>query len=134
MGVMVRGKDDDHIDEVIQSAAIILSKHQFKIIDPDYDLFRQDRYMRFIPCGYDPKLAQLEMRTRKVYTNHLSALAPIFGRGVAPATPVWLYLIAAQSPLPSIPYTQATALKTPIYFYLAPPAPVNPQPWCIYRC
>ena len=87
MGVMLRGKDDDHLDDVIQSAAIILSKHQFKIIDPDYDLFRQDRYMRFIPCGYDPKLAQLEMRTRKVYTNHLSALAPIFGRGVGTGNP-----------------------------------------------
>lgn len=82
MAVMLRGRDDDHLDEVIQSAGITLSKHQFKIIDPDYDLFRQDRYMRFIPCGYDPKLAQLEMRSRKVYTNHLAALTPIFGRGV----------------------------------------------------
>ena len=90
--------------------------------------------MRFIPCGYDPKLAQLEMRTRKVYTNHLSALAPIFGRGGAPATPVWLYLIAAQSPLPSIPYFQATALKRPFIFISFPTGAGKSGPWCIYRC
>jgi conjugative transfer ATPase len=120
MAVLVRGHDDDHIDDIIQSASIILSKHQFRIIDTDYDLFRQDRYMRFIPCGFDPNLAQLEIRNRKIYTNHLSALTPIYGRGLGTGNPGILFFNRGAEPLSFDPLFPGDRVKNGHLFLFGP--------------
>ena len=115
MNIMVRGRDDDHLDDVIQMVNTVLVSNNFKIIDSEYDLFRLDRYMRCIPCGFNPELAQLEMRNRLVYTDHLASLLPFMAVVWVQATLARCILIAAANRSVLTRPIQGIALKwTPV--------------------
>lgn len=76
--------------------------------------------MRFIPCGYDPSLAQLEMRARKVYTNHLAALTPIFGRGTGSGRPGIVVFNRGAEPFCFDPLFPGDRVKNAHLFLLGP--------------
>lgn len=120
MALCVRGNDDDHIDDVIRQTNTVLTGNSFKIIDPDYDLFRQDRYMRFIPCGFDPNLAQLEMRNRLVYTSHLANLIPVYGRGLGSGNHGSVFFNRGAEPFSFDPTWAADRVKNAHLFLFGP--------------
>ena len=81
MLIAARAEDDDAMDDVLLSIDTILNKNNLSIIDPEHDEFRLDRYLRVIPCAYDPALKQNELRQRIIYTDHLANVIPFYGRG-----------------------------------------------------
>jgi conjugative transfer ATPase len=103
MGLCVRGDDDDHIDDVIRRANTVLTGNSFKIIDPDYDLFRQDRYMRFIPCGFD-----------------LANLLPVYGRGLGSGNHGIVFFNRGAEPLSFDPTWPGDRVKNAHLFLFGP--------------
>lgn len=80
MCIALRADDDDALDDALLVTDTLLAKNNLTAIDPEYDHFRMDRYIRFLPCAYDPKLDQVGLRQKLIYTNHLSSILPIYGR------------------------------------------------------
>lgn len=120
MNIMVRGRDDDHLDDVIQMVNTVLVSNNFKIIDSEYDLFRLDRYMRCIPCGFNPELAQLEMRNRLVYTDHLASLLPFYGRGLGTGNPGQVHFNRGGEPVCFDPTYSGDRVKNGHLFLFGP--------------
>ena len=87
MCIALRGRDDDDMDDRIVSADLLLQKNHLKVIDPEYDHFRLDRYIRMLPCAYDVSLDQVELRQRIIYTDHLANLLPFYGRSTGSGNP-----------------------------------------------
>ncbi len=87
MGIALRAEDDDTMDDRMREMDALLNKNQLRLIDPEFDVFRMDRYMRFLPCAYDVSLDQVDIRQRIIYTHHLANILPIYGRGVGTGNP-----------------------------------------------
>lgn len=87
MAIALRADDDDDMEDAILEADTLLMKNNFQIIDPEYDQFRLDRYIRFLPCAYDTTLDQINIRQRIIYTNHLANILPFYGRGIGTGNP-----------------------------------------------
>jgi conjugative transfer ATPase len=87
MGVALRAVDDERMDDTIMRVDTLLAANGLQIIDPDYDEIRLDRYVRFLPCAYDPSLDQVGIRQRIIYAHHLANILPVYGRGVGTGNP-----------------------------------------------
>lgn len=87
MGIALRALDDERMDMIIMDVDTKLSANGLQVIDTDYDEMRLDRYVRFLPCAYDPALDQVGLRERIIYTNHLANLLPVYGRSVGTGNP-----------------------------------------------
>lgn len=90
IGIALRADNDEEMDDVIMQVETRLSANGLQVIDPEYDLFRLDRYIRFLPGAYDPSLAQIEIRHRLIYAHHLANLLPVYGRSVGTGNPGFL--------------------------------------------
>lgn len=87
LGIALRAANDDAMEDVILKVDTQLAANGLQIIDPDYDEIRLDRYLRFLPCAYDPSLDQVSIRQRIMYTHHLANLLPVYGRSVGTGNP-----------------------------------------------
>ncbi len=87
MGVAVRADDDEAMDDTVMRVDTLLAANGLQIVDPEYDEIRLDRYLRFLPCAYDPSLDQVAIRQRVIYTHHLACLMPFYGRSVGTGNP-----------------------------------------------
>lgn len=87
MAIALRADDDDAMENAILDTDTLLIKNYLQIIDPEYDEFRMDRYIRFMPCAYDTTLDQVDIRQRIIYTNHLANILPFYGRGTGTGNP-----------------------------------------------
>jgi len=80
MCIALKADDDDKLDDALLTTDTLLAKNNLVAIDPDFDKFRMDRYIRFLPCSFDPSLAQNELRQKVIYTDHLASIFPVYGR------------------------------------------------------
>jgi conjugative transfer ATPase len=87
IGIALRAATDEEMDDVIMQVETKLAANGLQLIDPEYDQFRLDRYIRFLPGAYDPTLAQVEIRHRLIYAHHLANLLPVYGRSVGTGNP-----------------------------------------------
>ncbi len=87
IGIALRAESDDAMESVILETDTLLAKNHLQIIDPEYDQFRLDRYIRFLPCSYDVSLDQVNIRQRIIYTNHLANVLPFYGRSTGTGHP-----------------------------------------------
>jgi conjugative transfer ATPase len=87
MGIALRADDDEKMDDTIMRVDTLLSANGLQLIDPDYDEVRLDRYVRFLPCAYDPALDQVSIRERIIYAHHLANILPVYGRSVGTGNP-----------------------------------------------
>jgi len=87
MAIALRADNDDAMEDAILETDTLLLKNNFTIIDPEYDQFRLDRYVRFMPCAYDTSLDQVAIRQRIIYTHHLANILPFYGRGIGTGNP-----------------------------------------------
>lgn len=87
VGIALRAENDDDMDNIIMEVDTKLSANGLQIVDSEYDEVRLDRYIRFLPCAYDPSLAQVEIRHRLVYAHHLANILPVYGRSVGTGHP-----------------------------------------------
>ncbi len=87
MGILIRADDDEKMDDTIMRVDTLLSANGLQLIDPDYDEIRLDRYVRFLPCAYDPALDQVSIRERIIYAHHLANILPVYGRSVGTGNP-----------------------------------------------
>lgn len=87
MCIAIRALDDEAMDSALMDVDTLLSKNGLSAIDPDHDPLRLDRYLRFLPCAYDPKLDQLNLRQRLIYCNHLANIMPVYGRSTGTGNP-----------------------------------------------
>ena len=87
MGIALRADDDDAMDDIMMRVDTLLAANGLHVVDPEYDEIRLDRYLRFLPCGYDPFLDQVEIRQRVIYTHHLANILPVYGRSVGTGNP-----------------------------------------------
>ncbi len=85
--VALRAATDEEMDDVIMQVETKLAANGLQLIDPEYDQFRLDRYIRSLPGAYDPALAQVEIRQRLIYAHHLANLLPVYGRSVGTGNP-----------------------------------------------
>lgn len=81
MAVALRAEDEDALDEQILDVDALLIANNLQLIDPVHDNYRLDSYIRHLPFAYDPRLDQTVSRSRLIYTQHLTNLLPIYGRG-----------------------------------------------------
>lgn len=87
MAIALRADDEEAMDDALLMTDMLLGKNGLSAIDPDLDHFRLDRYIRFLPCAYDPKLDQVNLRQRIIYTHHLANLIPVYGRSTGTGNP-----------------------------------------------
>lgn len=90
MAILLKAQDDDEMEDKILATETILGANHLEVIDPDYDEVRLDRYLRFLPCAYDPSLEQVRLRERIIYAHHLANILPLYGRSVGTGNPGWL--------------------------------------------
>ena len=134
MNIMVRGRDDDHLDDVIQMVNTVLVSNNFKIIDSEYDLFCLDRYMRCIPAALT-----LSSRNSKCATVSSTPITwPVYYRFMAvvwvQATPGQVHFNRGGEPVCFDPTYSGDRVKMDTCFYLDRRDPVSPQHWSICSC
>lgn len=80
MCIALRADNDDKLEDAMLVTDTLLAKNNLVAIDPEHDKFRMDRYIRLLPCAYDPGLEQNKLRQRMIYTDHLASIYPVYGR------------------------------------------------------
>lgn len=120
MGIAIRANDDDHLDDVILKTDTVLATNGFQIIDPEYDLVRLDRYIRFLPFSYDVSLEQVSLRERIIYTHHLANILPVYGRSRGTGNPGLFGFNRGGEPFTCDPLSQEDRSKNGHLFLFGP--------------
>ncbi len=87
LAVALRSDDETTLARQIIDVDTLLTANNLQILDPDYDHYRLDAYLRHLPLCYDPRLDQVQSRTRWIFTQHLANLLPVYGRGTGTGRP-----------------------------------------------
>ena len=87
MAVMLRAQDEEALELQELQVDALLTANNLQVIDPEYDQYRLDSYLRHLPFAYDVRLDQIKRRSKLIYTQHLTNLLPVYGRGTETGNP-----------------------------------------------
>jgi len=87
MAIAIRADDDDALEQALLETDTLLASYQFHAIPYEDDELMLDRYVRFLPMAYDPKLDQIGLRERIIYSHHLANILPLYGRSRGTGNP-----------------------------------------------
>lgn len=93
----------DSLDTLTNHTEVAVSEIKatgiFEVINPKWDLFSQDTYIRALPTVYDWEHDRRSAeRARKCYTSHLASLLPFFGNKSGSLNPCYIMFTRTGEP------------------------------------
>lgn len=79
LSVFVRSKNENHIEDDVDTAISVLQSVGFVPIEADAELIGLASYPLNLPMGYNPKKEKQTLRTRLQWDQHLANLMPVYG-------------------------------------------------------
>jgi len=93
MVLYLSGDDDKQLMDNVATVSSQLSAMGLEFIKPEYDLVALDAFVRGLPMCFSPEFdARTLTRGRLLFSSHVAALAPLYGRNRGtghPGFPVW---------------------------------------------
>lgn len=93
----------DSLDTLVNYTEVAVSEIKstgiFEVINPKWDLFSQDTYIRALPAVYDWEHDRRSAeRARKCYSSHLASLLPFFGNKSGSKNPCYIMFTRTGEP------------------------------------
>ena len=120
MALSLRAEDEEALEQQILNVDSLLIANNLQLIDPDFDQYRLDSYIRHLPFAYDPRLDQVESRNRLIYTQHLTNLLPVYGRGRGSGRPGLVFYNRGGEPFMCDPLAMQDRAKNAHTFFFGP--------------
>ena len=120
MAIALKADSPEQLDDHTLSTDTVLTANSLQLIDPEYDNYRLDSYIRHLPMAHDPRLDQVKRRTRLIYTQHLANLVPLYGRGRGTPNPGIVFYNRGGEPFLFDPLTLADRSKNAHLFLFGP--------------
>lgn len=99
MAFYIRAEDDDTLVRRRNDLASRLTANGLKTITREAELLPLDTYLRSLPMAYDPNLEKVTRRSRYIYSDHLAALVPLYGRTKGTGHPGFFFFNRGAEPL-----------------------------------
>ncbi len=91
VSVLLRAAEDSQLSEYTAAVDTLLLNNALQIIHPSHDPAGLDGFLRQLPMAFDPALDQVRRRNRYMYTRHIAALLPLYGRGTGSGRPALVF-------------------------------------------
>ncbi|MBK1734907.1 conjugative transfer ATPase [Halorhodospira abdelmalekii] len=116
----LRAETDRQLVRERQQLASRLVSNGIQVIAQEAELLPLHNYIRSLPMAYDPRLERYSRRARYVYADHVTALAPFYGRTRGTGHPGMLFYNRGAEPLVFDPLHSADRKKNAHALILGP--------------
>jgi len=99
MGFYTRGRDREQLHDRMARIQSLCQEQGFDAIDPKYDLFPLEEYVRYLPAGYHPDYDKSLMRQRYEWLMNALAASPLWGKANGSGKPGFTFFDRAGQPL-----------------------------------
>ena len=120
LAIALRGHDEEDLNNQMLDVDSLLSTNKLQIVDPDDDAIALDLYIRNLPFAHDPRLDQVKRRNRLIFSQHLTNLLPIYGRGTGSGRPGISFFNRGGEPFTCDPLTLKDRSKNAHLFMFGP--------------
>lgn len=121
INLYLRGSSEEDLRRRVNSANAVLLPADLKFIDRQADLLAVDSWIRGLPMAFDPVLDQKEsLRSRFLFSSHLAALLPLYGRARGTGRPAWWFFNRGGEPVMMDPLHRADRKKNAHLLLLGP--------------
>ena len=120
LAVALRAEDEDELARKVLDTEALMTANNLQIINPDYDSYRLDSWLRHLPMCYDVRLDQVRARSRWIFTQHLANLLPLYGRGRGTGKPGLVFYNRGGEPFMADPLSLRDRAKNAHLFLFGP--------------
>lgn len=99
MGFYTRGETRDDLHDRMARILSLCQEQGLDAIDPAYDLFPLDEYVRYLPAGYHPEYDRYFLRERCEWLMNALAASPLWGKANGTGKPGFTFFDRAGQPL-----------------------------------
>lgn len=120
IALYLRAETDRQLVRDRQQLASRLVSNGIQVVTQEAELLPLHNYIRGLPMAYDPRLERYSRRARYVYADHVTALAPFYGRTRGTGHPGILFYNRGAEPLVFDPLNSADRKKNAHALILGP--------------
>lgn len=99
MGFYARGANLEDLHDRMVRIQSLCQEQGLDAIDPKYDLFPLDQYVRYLPAGYHPEYDRFFKRERYEWLMNALAASPLWGKAGGSGKPGFTFFDRAGQPL-----------------------------------
>ena len=99
MGFYTRGETLEDLHDRMARILSLCQEQGLDAIDPEYDLFPLDEYVRYLPAGYHPEYDRYFLRERYDWLMNALAASPLWGKANGTGKPGFTFFDRAGQPL-----------------------------------
>lgn len=99
MGFYARGETLEDLHDRMARILSLCQEQGLDAIDPEYDLFPLDEYVRYLPAGYHPEYDRFFKRERCEWLMNALAASPLWGKSAGTGKPGFTFFDRAGQPL-----------------------------------
>ncbi|MYB34523.1 MAG: conjugative transfer ATPase [Gammaproteobacteria bacterium] len=99
MGFYTRGRSIEDLHDRMARILALCQEQGLDAVDPEYDLFPLDEYVRYLPAGYHPDYDRYFLRERYDWLMNALAASPLWGKANGTGKPGFTFFDRAGQPL-----------------------------------